>query len=178
MLASRIKIIQTGTFHIETGAWPIRERKITVHIEQAATVTVATARIADHSIIFARWRQCAPNLKHVFPRESTCQTAFRPVHSLLQGSLLCPADTHTYTTLRRGVCSNSPHSMLCNVYSIEYTDYPRLRLKPCAWLLCALSSVCVYISYMYVCMHATRAKSSRKRHCSRLTPCTFDRLAA
>jgi len=176
MLASRIKIIQTGTFHIEKGAWPIRERKITVHIEQAATVTVATARIADHSIIFARWRQCAPNLKHVFPRESTKRHFDR--FTRFCRALCCVQQTHTYTTLRRGVCSNSPHSMLCNVYSIEYTDYPRLRLKPCAWLLCALSSVCVYISYMYVCMHATRAKSSRKRHCSRLTPCTFDRLAA
>ena len=40
-------------------------------------------------------------------------------------------------------------SSLISAVLLPPSDRPRLRFKPCAWLLCALSRVC-----MYVCMHA------------------------
>ena len=56
------------------------------------------------TIVFASWRQC------VLPRFPASARVYLPQQHLDRFDRFCT--THRQTTLRHGICSNSPHSML------------------------------------------------------------------
>jgi len=111
---------------------------------------LCAATVASSCILWLRSLPATSSQRH-----QTVQLPpyFRHIGACLFGtsyryqSDLSTLSTHLILFLNTSVCS-----LLMSTVLLPPSDRTRLGFKPCAWLLCALSSVCMYVCVCVCCI--------------------------